>query len=50
MHIEITNKEVPLYVATLARDHPSYEATISENKLCIIIFTVKPLYFEDLII
>ena len=28
---------IPLYVATLARGHPSYKATISENKLCIIV-------------
>ena len=28
---------VTLYVATLARGHPSYEAMISENKLCIIV-------------
>ena len=31
---------VPLYVATLARGHPSYEAMNSENKLCIIVFKI----------
>ena len=31
------NTVVPLYVATLTRGHPFYKATISENKLCIIV-------------
>ena len=33
----ITVTVVPLYVATLTRGHPSYEAMISGNKLCIIV-------------
>ena len=31
---------VPLYVATLTRGHPSYEAMISENKLCTTVFKI----------
>ena len=31
---------VPLYVATLTRGHPSYEATIPGNNLCIIVFNI----------
>ena len=31
---------VPLYVATLARGHPSYEATISGHDLRIIVFNI----------
>ena len=34
------NTVVPLYVATLTKDHPSYKATISENKPCITVFDI----------
>ena len=38
--IFLPNTVVPLYVATLTRGHPFYEATISVNILCIIVFDI----------